>query len=206
MSRLAIEAGDVGFAHGDGWLQKAIRYVEMDPHEVKPAWANHSLLFTRPGIIGPVAVEQQAWAVEALWHVEHNPWWERHKKEHGYRVQVFRPLFLRQSIGDGWTITDGALVAGHALKHVGQRYGWWKLGTHAIDRFVFDGKETTSRLLFLDNRPICSYLVGEAFEAMGYPHAFGDQIPARAQDPDDQHDYVTSGAGRWAYMGEAVIP
>ena len=194
---LNVDAGDVGFAHGTGWLQKAIRYVEKDPWERRPAWANHSLLFTRAGVVGPVPLERQAWAVEALWHVEHNPWWDRHKTESGYRVQVFRPLFLR----------DGAAgVVAEALNHVGQRYGWFKLGFHAVDRVLFGGKETTSRLLFLDNRPICSYLVAQAFETAGYPHAFGTAIPARAQDPDDQHDHVTSGEGRWAYVGETVIP
>ncbi|KKL65069.1 hypothetical protein LCGC14_2158610, partial [marine sediment metagenome] len=74
--KLKAKAGDVGFAHGTGWLQKAIRYVEKDPWERRPAWANHSLLFTRPGVIGPSTLmgPPQAWAVEALWHVEHNPW------------------------------------------------------------------------------------------------------------------------------------
>jgi len=166
------------------------------------------LLFTKPGIIGPVAVERQAWAVEALWHVEHNPWWQRHEKESGYRVQVFRPLFLSEDLPDGWSYSEAGLVVAEALKHVGQRYGWWKLGTHAIDRFLFKGDEVTARLMFLDNRPICSYLVAQAFEAAGYPTAFGRHIPARAQDPDDQHDHVTSAEAvrRWAYLGEAVIP
>ncbi len=208
MMRLNVEPGDVGFARGNGWLQKAIRYVEKDPHERQPAWANHSLLFTRAGIVGPVAVERQAWAVEALWHVEHNPWWDRHKAESGYRVQVFRPLFLRRDLADGWTYTDAGRVVDTALYHVGQRYGWWKLATHLVDRVFFRGVETTSRLMFLDNRPICSYLVAQAFEAVGYPTAFGRYIPARAQDPDDQHDHVTSAeaVSRWAYLGEVRIP
>ena len=205
---IEAQTGDVGFAHGDGWLQKSIRYVEKDPWERRPSWANHSLLFTRGGIVGPVPVERQAWAIEALWHVEHNPWWERHKTESGYRVQVFRPLFLESETVEGYIFPDSNLVRDEALKHEGQTYGWWKLGTHAVDRFVFGGREVTSRLMFLDDRPICSYLVAQAFEAVGYPHAFGAAIPARAQDPDDQHRYVTSSvaAGRWAYIGETVVP
>ena len=197
---LNVEAGDVGFAHGTGWLQRAIRYVEKDPWERRPAWANHSLLFTRPGVIGPSTLlgPPQAWAVEALWHVEHNPWWERHKSESGYRVQVFRPLFL----ADG----DAEAVVAEALTHVGQRYGWFKLGFHLADRVLFKGRETLSRLMFIDSRPICSYMLAQAFEAVGYPHAFGTGIPARAQDPDDQHRVVVSGEYRWAYVGEARIP
>jgi len=188
------EAGDVGFAHGTGWLQRAIRWAERAPGET-PSWANHSLLFTRAGIVGTAPVAHQAWAVEALGRVEHNPWFDRHSNEAGYRVQVFRPLFVNY---------PGVVVA-NALAHKGDKYGWWKLGAFLGDRFFFKGLPFLAKLLFLDNRPICSYLVGSAFEEAGYPHAFGP-VPARAQDPDTQHDYVTSGQGRWSYVGEVQVP
>ena len=46
MTRLAVKTGDVGFTRGTELLHKAIRYVEKDPWERRPAWTNHSLLFT----------------------------------------------------------------------------------------------------------------------------------------------------------------
>jgi len=192
---LRAEPGDVGFAAGNGWLQRAIRLVETSPGEA-PTLVNHSLLFTRAGIVGPARRAEQAWAVEALGRVEHNPWYERHAKEDGYHVQVFRPLFLN------WRDTGEVVV--RALQHKGQRYGWWKLAAHLGDRYLFAGRSVLGRLLCVDSRPICSYLVGAAFEDAGYPHAFNG-VPARAQTPDYQHDYVMSNNGRWSYIGEATV-
>jgi hypothetical protein len=192
-----VQMGDVGFCRGRGFMSWAIREAQKRPGEA-PSWANHTVLFTYPGSIGRnIPRAHQAHAIEALWHVEHNPWWERHREEDGYTVQVFRPLFL------DWD--DAPKVVDNAMAHLGARYGWWKLGFHLTDRVLFDGDRKLSRFLHVDSRPICSYLVAQAFADAGYPEAFGTEVPPQAQDPDDQHDHVTSGLGRWAFVGEYQI-
>jgi hypothetical protein len=204
---LHAEAGDVGFTQGTGSLAKAIRYATTGPREQK-TWANHTLLFTKPGIVVPtgslVSPSWQAESIEALWKVERNPWWERHQGDHGSKIRVYRPDFLQAENKHGLIET--------ALSHEGEKYGWWKLGTHLLDRWAFDDKKVVSNLLRVDDRPICSYLVGRSFEIAGYRYAFGDLEP-RAQDPDEQMDYCQLSAEfnpdtmcTWTFVGEATIP
>lgn len=197
---LWAKPGDVGFTHGRGIFQQAIRYVDVSP-DGRKTWANHTLLFTREGRVGPVPTHQQAWAVEALWKVEHNPWWDRHRDEAGYRIRIYRPLFLQRPEAAGQIVAN-------ALSHKGERYGYWKLAAHALDRALFDGEKKISSLLFLDSRPICSYLVADAYGEEGYPRAFGG-VPQGAS-PDSMLDYceATSYGAHplWAYVGDVEVP
>lgn len=205
MGCLYAEPGDVGFAHGTGMLSRAIRWAERTKNE-PPSWANHSLLFTTPGIVAPfqrsdttcIPVNEQARVIEALWHIEHHHWFEHHKHEPGYRVKVYRPTFLGQ--GDRECIVKGA------VKYAGQRYGWWKLLPHLARKLT---GVNFPKLLFIDSRPICSYLVANAFDECGHPDAFGTKVPAQAQDPDDQADFcewASYQGGMWKYIGEVEIP
>jgi hypothetical protein len=205
---LRVLPGDVGFAQGTGLLQRTIRHTTRGPREEK-TWANHALMFTHKGAVGPVPRAEQAWAVEALWRVEHNPWWERHESESGYRIRIYRPDFVMP--------TEMRGIVQHALEHEGERYGWWKLGTHLLDRVLFDDKKVLSSFLRVDSRPICSYLVARAFEEEGYRYAFGD-IPPVAQDPDEMMDHTEKTSwmtpaqiaaqclAQWSYVGETRIP
>ncbi len=193
------QPGDVGFTRGTGLVQQVIRYATRGPNEEK-TWANHVLMFTSGGAIGAnVWKEQQATAIEALWHVEENPWYDRHESETGYRLVVYRPTFLAGNVKDRLIET--------ARAHLGQRYGWWKLGAHLIDRVVFNDRKVVSNMLHVDDRPICSYLVARAFEVVGFPHAFGP-IQAGAQDPDEMMDWVdndTFVGTSWNYVGEFEV-
>lgn len=193
--------GDVGFTQGCGWLQGAIRLATRGPREEK-TWANHALMFTTRGGVGPgLAPDRQAYAVEALWHVEVNPWYERHRKDHGTKLRVYRPTFLSPA--------ERERVVETALAHVGERYGWWKLAAHLADRVLFDDRKVVSSFLRVDSRPICSYLVARAYEVAGHPKAFGP-IPAAAQDPDEMMDFVDNATYRspraWRFVGEVAIP
>ncbi len=189
------QPGDVGFTRGTGLFQQAIRYVTQGPNEEK-TWANHTLMFTTAGIVGDAPMLMQAHAVEALARVEENPWFDRHRTEDGYTLRVFRPTFLMP-------IQTRRLIE-TARSHIGQEYGWWKLGAHLIDRFLFDDRKVISNVLHVDDRPICSYLVARAYEVAGYPHAFGP-IKAGAQDPDEMMDFCreeTYHGTVWNYVGE----
>jgi hypothetical protein len=197
---IRVQAGDVGFTRSNTLLGKAIRWVDVSP-DGRPTWTNHQLLFTRAGAVGPRAVEDQAWAVEAQWRVEHNPWWDRHGHEAGNRIRVFRPLFLANA-------TDAGAIVANALAHKGAKYGYWKLGAHALDRVLFGGRKRISSLLFLDSRPICSYLVADAYAEEGYPRAFGGD--AQGVSPDSGLDYCEEtsygAAPLWGYVGEVEVP
>jgi len=203
---LHAEAGDVGFVKGKAPLSRVIRYATRGPGE-EPTFANHSLLFTSPGIVRPssdsISRTWQAKAVEALWQVEHGPWWDRHKEDKGSIIRVYRPDFLQPA--------NKARLLETAIAHEGEKYGWWKLATHLLDRLAFDDKKTLSNFLRVDDRPICSYLVGRAFEVAGHRYAFGD-IEPQAQDPDEQCDYCRDSAEynpetmcTWTFVGEATV-
>jgi len=200
------EAGDVGFANGRGNLSRAIRYVTTGPNE-RRSYANHTLMFTTAGAVGPTVsddrpprLHMQARAIEALWHVEENPWYDRHRKETGYRVMVYRPNFLSGLERQRLVETTRA--------HLGERYGWWKLGTHLVDRILFGDRKVVSNLLRIDSRPICSYLIARGYEIAGHREAFGP-IQPEAQDPDEMHDHVEDATWlepkTWRYIGEVVI-
>ena len=203
-------AGDVGFTHGTQLLHRAIRRASTGPREEK-TWTNHSLLFTKAGAVGDVASYRQAWAIEAQWHVEENPWFKRHQKSVGTKIRIFRPTFLSERGRSRLIETSRA--------HLGERYGWWKLGTHLIDNLVFEDKKVLSRFLRVDSRPICSYLVARAYEVAGHPGAFGP-IDPHAQDPDEMMDYCKGSINAresrrarielypktWDFVGEFVVP
>ncbi len=206
MGHLYAETGDVGFGHSSGVTGAPIRWATRSKNET-PTWANHSLLFTTPGIVGPlgeletkaIPESKQARAVEALWHVKHHRWYKAHHKDTGYRVKVFRPTWL--------SLEEREAVVENALQHVGERYGWWKL-LFQFTRKASGGRINLAKLLFLDSRPICSYLVSNAFEEEGWPDAFGPKIPPQAQDPDDQHDFCEWASyenALWKYVGETGI-
>ena len=190
-----VQAGDVGFTRGTGLFQQAIRYATRGPGE-EPTWTNHSLMFTTAGAVGPAEPHRQARAIEALARVEENPWYARHRHETGYTIMVYRPTFLSPE--------SMARLVETARAHIGERYGWWKLGAHLLDRIFFEDKKTVSNLLRIDDRPICSYLVARAYEIAGHPHAFGP-IEARAQDPDEMMDHVDDATWlepeTWNYVG-----
>lgn len=196
-------AGDVFFTKSRSKLGGAIRYATTGPGEPR-SWANHTGAVVNSGIIVPGTQPVRPgmrWGqtVEALWRVENATWYARHGRE-DTNIEVWRHT--------GLTGTQAVRVAQFMEAHVGQRYGWWKLLFHLADRVVFDGDHVVSRLLRVDSRPICSYLVARAFEVAGVEGAFGP-VPAVAQDPDTMHDWVRNGGskrGPWRCVGLCRLP
>lgn len=189
---LQVHAADVFFTRGSSTLDKLIRWAEREPGE-EPTWANHVGVVVKAGWLVPDGgAEPLAQTVEALWKVEQTRWWLRHRHEKGYEVQVWRHV--------GLSGNEARRICDYALKHVGDSYGWWKLGFHLADRLLFEGDKKLSRLLHVDDRPICSYLVARAFEIVGVE--FG--MPAVAADPDEMLDCCER-SERWRFVGREAI-
>jgi len=98
--------------------------------------------------------------------------------ERGGTVEVWRARGLRDC--------DRVDVAHRLQKYRGRRYGWWKIGVHALER-AFGGRFVFRRLLRWDRYPICSWVAAFAFEPLRH-HFFG--VDPRLAQPDDIHDCV----------------
>ncbi len=183
--------GDIFFAHGEGVLAALIRWAETDPGEVNGTWANHMGVVVEEGwLIPPEELDMPlAVVVEALNVVEKVPWWKRHFKEYqdGYRIRVFRHI-------PSPTLEQEIIFNRVADEFVGDKYGWWKLGFHLLDRLIFKGKKVLSSLLFLDRRPICSYASGLIAASIGW--SFG--LKPEALDPDEAMDYCLLHRDEWS--------
>ena len=157
---------DLVFTAGKGLLSRAIRWATTDPGEEK-SLTNHVGIISKGGDV------KEAKIIEALWHVEnHSLYGQYHNNG---TVAVFRPLNLTEE--------QKEIIRAYLLKHVGNKYGWWKLGFHAAARFT--RWKWIRNLSFLDSRPICSYLVARAFEEAGL--SFG--MEADGADPDEMMDF-----------------
>lgn len=179
---MEVRAGDIFFTHSQTLLGKAIRYAQSDPGEENGVWANHTGVFIENGDALQVSV------IEALWKTRKGP---LQLKDTGLRV--YRKVGLTE-------LQKGAIL--HTLeKHVGNKYGWWKLTGHLFDRIAFKGKKVVSRLFFIDNRPICSYLAAHAFSNAGI--TFG--MDPDAADPDEMMDYCETNPDRWEFIGELYV-
>jgi len=188
-----VHAGDVFFTRSESLLGKAIRWVERDPDEEK-SWANHDGVVVKDGWITPCSFSETdvlAKVVEALWKVRHHTFWS-HYKDQTVIVEVWRRSFL--------TPRQVQRVTEYARNQEGNKYGWWKLLPHALDRFFFGGKKRVSKLLHIDKRPICSYLVAKAYSLIKID--FGGR--AQAMDPDEMHDWVVLNHN-WEFVGREEL-
>ena len=188
-----ILPGDVFFTRSSSMLGRLIRWAETDPGE-EPTWANHVGVFVSAGYLWPGYSPLLARCVESLWHTMHWTWWEGHREEPGNTIRIYghRALTSDQAIP----------IVSTAKSFVGNRYGWWKLGTHLIDRVLFGGKKVTAKLLRVDGRPICSYTVAKSFAAGGI--FFGGLKPESA-DPDEMLDHCENSPD-WFLVGEFTVP
>lgn len=189
-----ILPGDVFFTRSSSMLGRLIRWAETDPGE-EETWANHTGLFVSAGYLWPGHSKMLAMCVESLWQTKHWTWWEGHKNEPGNTIRIYRYIGLRPG--------DARAIVSRAKSFVGDRYGWWKLGAHLIDRVLFKGKKTTSNLLRVDSRPICSYTAAKSLADGGV--FFGTMAP-EAADPDEMMDWCSHAQDQWFLVGEFTVP
>ncbi len=190
-----LELGDVVLTHSDTWLGAAIRFAERRPGD--PAIYNHVGIVTSAGSVGP---RGHAALTEALWRVRCGFVWYLYGPPAGAArpsVAVWRPGFMPAEAR--------RRVARVAVLSVGERYGWWKLGAHLGDAVlsVLLGRDVRllRRFLFASSRPICSYLVADAFWR-GAWYDFG--VPPHTASPDDFDDWFARGRG-WSLVFQGMI-
>ena len=209
MKAVFAEAGDTFFTRSNTILGRLIRWGETDKGETKDTWTNHTGVVIQSGWIGEplsgtalrvLGPSRQAVVIEALWTSRRGP-----LKLNGVDVRVFRPI-PRYSPAELGRFTL------EAERYVGARYGWWKLGAQLLDKSIFGGRKVLTTALYLDSRPICSYLAGKvnaAAESLERAvarlkilkdpalaaYAFG--IPPQSADPDEMMDFCLEHPDLW---------
>lgn len=178
MRSIYAHAGDVFFTRSNSLLGKLIRWAETDPGE-EPTWANHTGVVVEDGWIG--GYNPQAVVVEALWKTRRGP-----LKVNGIDVRVFGPI-------PNLTPEELDAFRAEAATYVGDTYGWWKLLFHLADRAIFKGRKVLSKTLYVDKRPICSYLAAKVGAVVGLTYGMD---PAAAT-PDEMLDYCESNPDEW---------
>lgn len=99
--------------------------------------------------------------------------------ETGDRCQVWRPRNISPA--------DRRCIVRRAHLYVGRGYGWTKIALHGLG---------LGRFAFIDEWPICSWIVAESYARAGY--TFG---VARGATPDDIHDYCRAHAEKYRRVG-----
>ena len=161
--------GDIFFTRGGSWLSRAIRRVTRERGE-KPTVANHCGIVVQSG--------RNFRLIEAAGSgVREGLWLDLYPKPEEWAL--FRPVTLQP--------VEKQFVIGTAWSMVGQKYGWTKIALHLADA-ALGGRYFFRRCSFIDDWPICSYLVSQCFAAAGKD--FG--VPSKAASPDDIWDFCES--------------
>jgi hypothetical protein len=162
------------------FLSTAIRFFEA-MKDNKSAIASHTGLITKSG------VNLDATITEALPHVVEHKLVDEYGSDPKAELCVFRPLNL--------TDADERMIIAKAESYVGDGYGYAKLLAQLADDLL-GSPYLFRRLCRIDNRPICSYVVGAAFNAVGLN--FG--VPYRAVSPDDIWDFCISHPDKYQFV------
>lgn len=171
---------DIFTTGGTGWVSSAIRWATRDPGEERTK-CNHVGAFVEVGDL------QEAVGVEALWKVRRHPIWPRYANGKS-RIGVYRPKNL--------TPAQRLTIIRYLNNHVGDRYGWWKIGFHLYAKLT--GRKKPLRWMAVDQRPICSYLIAKAWAKAGL--SFG--VKPGTATPDDIMDFCESNPDKY----EVVLP
>jgi len=166
-----LQPGDIFLTRGHGFLGAAIRFFTRSLGESRTR-VNHTGLV----VVGGPAPD--AIGVEALRTVQRHRLGDEYGG-HPDDVSVFRPIALSRS--------QLKRVVARAESYVGRTYGYGKIVLHALD-WALQGAYVFRRLGQMDDYPICSWLVAQAYGAVGVH--FG--VDPGAASPDDIWDYVTS--------------
>lgn len=160
--------GDVVLARNNSLIGRLIRWATRRGGE-GATWANHVGAVSRPPLV-----------VEALHRVV-----EHEVNQVRGRLQIWRLERLTP---------EQRLIIGRGLaRYIGRGYGYHKLLLQLLDAALAKliGREVVlfRRLQFIDQVPICSWVVGRAYDDLDY--RFGG-LPPEAVTPDDIHDHLTT--------------
>ncbi len=169
---------DIFFTRGAGKLSKMIRYCTRSKGE-SPTIANHVGLIAYPGC------GRQARAIEALWTVKFHRLSEQYGADD--ELCVFRPRNLATAELDA--------IYAKACEFINRKYGYGKIALHALD-YLIGGRYFFRRVGRVDNYPICSYLVAEAYGSAGLHFGVADN----AASPDDIWDFVVKNPDKYRFV------
>jgi hypothetical protein len=184
--------GDIVLTTGGGWISKLIRKFTRTKGEGKTRY-NHVGIVVKPGTIDTAII------VEALHRVRRHTIASNYGKPGAGWVAVWGPPKI-------WTERTVAKVVKDAESYTGKKYGYLKIGLHALDYYL--GKILRKevflfrRIGFMDRYPICSWLVAHAYDTIGY--RFQGKHPDVVQ-PDDIGDHVRHPQTGW-YVVRPLAP
>lgn len=164
MATPVLEPGDIVLVHGRALFSRLIRVFTRSKGE-SPTIVNH---------VGIMVTSENI--VESLSTTVQRKFWQVYPRNN--QVYVVRKLYL--------TPAGRQIIVEKALEYLGAKYGWLKIVAHAVDHFVFRDMYVVRRLAFMDNYPICSWVVAYAYFKAGY--SFG--VYPNAATPDDIFDFV----------------
>lgn len=162
-----LQTGDVIHVQSQGPLSRLIRWFSRGWGE-KKTWASHSALV--------LTVAEDIEIIEALTRVTRRPIFAYAKK---------KSKLLVSRIPGGLDSGQRAQLMKKSLDYHGRVYGFIKLLPHALDR-LFNNRYVFRRLLWMDDYPICSWLVAYVYDRVLSYH-FG--TPPNAAQPDDLLDH-----------------
>ena len=164
-----IEPGDIFLTKSSTWLGKAIRFFSRSVGESRTQ-VNHTGIFVSSGEINEVEI------IEALQKTR------RIKFKDAYFNSPIEVCIYRFN---GLGTYDKEVLVSCASKYVGDTYGYLKIIAHFLD-WCLGGAYIVRRLFFLNNYPICSWLVAQCYAMIGI--TFG--VRPGAAEPDDIWDYI----------------
>lgn len=160
--------GDVLFSRSRGFLGWAIRLFTRRWGESRTKVNHVGVFVTNTRLVEALGkgVKEHTWP-----QVLANRQWQE--------VAVFRPRNLQP--------VELNRIARRARSHVGKPYGYLKIVAQALDGLLF-GAYVFRRMARLKRYPICSWLVADAYAAVGKD--FG--VPTYQASPDDIWDFVVA--------------
>lgn len=183
-SLVKLEPGDVFLTRDPGFVPHAIRVFTRHIGEPRTR-VNHV------GIIVRECDMLTATAVEALIRVRMHPL-GRYAAHPDTSVAVYRPTNL--------TTTEKRTIVDKAIEYRGDDYGFLKIAAHLMD-WGLQGAYLFRRFAWMDDYPICSWLVAHAFAEAGKD--FG--CPPGAASPDDIWDFATTNPDKYK-MVHPLVP
>lgn len=178
---MMFQPGDIFVTRGDSFISKAIRFFSRSGGESR-TMVNHT------GLIVTEGTSASAEIVEALTKVKRRKF-SAYQRSTSTQVAVFRPI----------NVTDDQIVTivDRAVGYVGDGYGYLKIVAHLID-WCLGGRYVARRVVAMDNYPICSWVVAQAYADAGLN--FG--VPAGAASPDDIWDFCLANPDKYEVVHE----
>lgn len=157
-----MKAGDIILTRDDSFISKAIRRFGREKNE--PALVSHAGVFIC-----------ERHVIEALFS--------------GVKTTLFPRGFWGSEflVASPLNVNDfqREMIASKALNFSARTYGFTKIFGQALD-YLSGSDFFTSKIFVMDRFPICSYVVAEAYAALG--KTFG--VPTKSTTPDDILDFI----------------